>query len=259
MPTHTSLRRTLLLSLLALALLSAPAYAFLDEVAQLKEELQTYQTTHTTATFSDLVARLDDIAGPAFKDVTEGQWFHTYISAVADWGIVSGYTDERGNKTGMFGPANPVTIAEAMKMAFKAAKVDGKLCKPQVETAQAIGHWAERFIACAEQVNMRVLRKNAIDINRPARRAEVLAIVDDAFGEHVPALYASFLDTEGHLYEADVAYAVVRGVVNGDTDAQGRSTGTFRPNGAINRAEIAKIIYEQLKARVRLQTRAQQS
>ena len=31
------------------------------------------------------------------------------------------------------------------------------------------------------------------------------------------------------------------GIVQGDTDADGKPTGTFRPNAPINRAEIAKI------------------
>jgi len=249
------MRRSVLLSLFALALLAAPAYAFLDDVAQLKDELQAYQSSHTT-NFGDLVARLDEIAGPIFDDVPEEAWFFPFVSSVAEWGIVSGYTDATGNKTGTFGPSNPVTIAESLKMAFRAAQVDERQCKPVTNHPQAQSHWAERFVACAEQIDMRVFRKTLPDLNRPARRAEVLAIIDDAFGERVPALFASFRDTPGHPYEADVAYAVVRGVVSGDSDANGNNTGIFRPDDGVNRAEFSKMVYAQLKAKVRLQAQA---
>lgn len=241
-----------LLSFIAAALIMAPVTkAFLDEIALLREELQVYQTTRA-ANFSDLVSKLDEIAGLTFKDVADGSWYYKYVASVGNWGIVSGYFDDKGQRTGFFGPQNPVTVAESLKMAFKAARVDQSLCgslPPAHPGTQ--GHWAASFVSCAEKMGVRLLERNEyVDLNRPVTRAEALAIIDDVFGEEVPGVYADFEDTKGHEYEADVAYGVMRGIVSGDADAEGNSLGTFRPDDSVNRAEMSKLIYEQLKSDV---------
>lgn len=50
------------------------------------------------------------ITPPVFYDVTDGDWFGPYVKEFALRGIVSGYGD------GSFGPANPITRAEAAKI-----------------------------------------------------------------------------------------------------------------------------------------------
>ena len=72
-------------------------------------------------------------------------------------------------------------------------------------------------------------------------------IVHDLFGDDVPALFATFQDTVQHPYESDIAYASLLQVVSGDSDEQGASTGKFRPDEPINRAEASKVIYLKLK------------
>jgi hypothetical protein len=63
-------------------------------------------------------------------------------------------------------------------------------------------------------------------------------------------LYSSFVDTQGHRCEADIAYANLYGIVSGDISPQGGETGTFRPDDPVNRTETAKIIYEKLKLEI---------
>jgi len=239
-------------SILTLALLAVPmTKAFFDELDSLKKELVVWQTTHA-ADFSEILNTLDDLSGPSFADVSDADWFSPYVASVSDWGIVSGYKDANGEPTGQFGPANAVTIAEMLKMAFEAAQANEDECGlvPPVHE-QALGHWAVKYISCGEAMNMRVLSNPAIDINRPAQRAEVLAVIHDAFGDLVPPIYSNFKDTAGHPLEADIAFASSQGIVSGDKDALGIQTGTFRPNDPINRAEVAKILYERLKADVK--------
>lgn len=239
-------------SLLLVTVLAVPATkALFDELDELKRELVSWQTTHA-ADFSDILNTLDDISGPSFADVGDSDWFSPYVASVSDWGIVSGYRDGAGQPTGQFGPANPVTIAEMLKMAFEAAHVDEAQCGlvPPVHS-QALGHWAAAYISCGEAMNMRVLADPNIELNRPAQRAEVLSVLHDAFGDQVPPLFSNFKDTIGHRLEADIAYAYSRGIVTGDKDHLGIALGTFRPNDPINRAEVAKIIYERLKADVK--------
>ena len=71
-------------------------------------------------------------------------------------------------------------------------------------------------------------------------------MIDDIFQADVPSLSSPFLDTEGHAYEQDIAYANFQGIIAGDTDARGDLTWYFRPNDNLNRAEAAKIISLQL-------------
>ncbi len=246
--------RRLLFPMTGLALAFAVVtivHGFFDQIDEMKAELAGWQTTHA-ADFSDLLSTLDNLSGGSFNDVQEGDWFSPYVATVSGWGVVSGYKDAQGNSLGMFGPANSVTVAELLKMAFKSHQIDTAVCGLVPPThADAIGHWAQAYVACGEQMNMRILKDAKIDINRHATRAEVLAVLDDVFGDTVPPLYSNFKDTQGHILEADIAYAYSRGVVTGDKDSKGIETGFFRPNESINRAEVAKIIYEWTKVRVK--------
>jgi hypothetical protein len=228
---------------------TVPVQAFFDEIAQLKTELQAWQTTHA-ADFTDVVDRLTEMTGPLFNDVTENDWFYPYVSSVAEWGIITGYKTPTGQLTGQFKPGNSVTIAETLKMALKGAKIDESQCKRPVLNPSAKGHWAEAYVSCAEEMGIRLFQFNP-DLDRPALRGEVVSIINDAWGDKVPPLYANFKDTASHRFEADIAFAAARGIVSGDKDANGIATGYFRPDDKIVRAEVTKIIYERLKAQVR--------
>ena len=239
----------LALALIAVIVPGVPlAMLFFDEVASLKAELAQWQEVHEEADFTDVIEQLDDLAGTTFTDVDDLAWFAPYVSSLAEWGIVSGYKDAQGKTTGAFGPGDPVTVAEVLKMAVNAARVDTTECSPPTYTAEANSHWAKDYVGCAEELRARLFAPSyGITLNRPARRAEVLAIMHDVAGDSVPALFASFIDTQGHRFESDIAYASQLNVVSGDTDASGAATGTFRPDDAVNRAEAAKIIYQKIK------------
>lgn len=224
--------------------------AFFEVLDDLNRELDAMEQGGTG--LDDLVEQLEGSGGGAFTDVLQSEWYAQYVGRVAQWGIVSGYKDAQGRPLRRFGPGDPVTIAEMLKMALKAAKIDESGCKGIIaHHPQAKGHWAYLYVVCAEERNFRIL-KYPTDLNGPALRGEVLAIMHDAFGDEVPPLLSTFKDTAYHPYEKDIAYAAALGVVSGDTDTTGNPIGTFRPNDQVNRAEAAKIIYEKLKAQVLL-------
>ncbi len=242
--------RTIVAVILGLTVVVNAANAFFDEIEELRSELQAWQTTHA-ADFTDVIAQLDDITGPVFRDVDSAAWYNPYVSSLAEWGIVSGYRDSAGRFTGEFKPGNSVTVAEALKMATEAAQIDRTTCgQVPPNFAQAQDHWAKEYVSCAEFMKVRLVLAGA-DLNRQATRAEVLTIVLDVFGDQTLPLYSSYEDTAGHVYERDIAYATLSGIVSGDTDSSGTELGTFRPDSNINRAETAKIIYERLKLEVR--------
>jgi|CXWL01.1.fsa_nt_gi hypothetical protein len=247
------MRRTLVaFSTVAFALFSIPiVHGFFDQIDELKQELIGWQTTNA-ADFTDLMGTLDSLSARAFDDVNDSDWFSPYVATVSGWGVVSGYKDAEGNPLGKFGPANSVTVAELLKMSFKAAQADTSTCGAVAPVHQsAVGHWAQEYVSCGEQKDMRILRDLNLDINRTATRAEVISVMNDTFGENVPPLYSNFKDTQGHTLESDVAFAYTRGIVSGDKDTKGVETGVFRPNEAINRAEVAKIVYEWEKVKVK--------
>lgn len=234
--------------MIAVFLLSPAASAFFGAFDALEEEFQRIEGKSGNE-LQDILEELEEASGSSFRDVAQGQWYHQYVSSVARWGIVSGYKDSSGNPTGRFGPADPVTVAEILKMAMEAGRIDESACTGTPNLAQARNHWARNYVACAEQRNFRMLR-GVPDLNRPALRAEVLTIIHDAFGDRVPPLLSTFKDTANHPLESDVAYAAALGVVSGDKDASGNPTGRFRPDAFVNRAEAAKIIYEKLRVEV---------
>lgn len=231
------------------------ATAFFDEVEALKDELALWETTHA-ADFTDIIEQLDDMTGTVFTDFTGDDWYAPYVNNLAEWEIVSGYKDASGKLTGEYKPQNQVTIAETLKMALGAAQVDIVDCSEGTTShPQAAGHWAERYVICAENLGVRMMSPVYLAaLDRPAARAEVVTILHDAFQDDVLPIYSNFRDTSGHQFESDIAYAALLGVVGGDTDSNGYPLGTFRPNAAINRAEVAKVVYEKIKEQVRSDT-----
>lgn len=247
------MKRTSNITLLTLGVLTVSGIAgaqFFDEIVALQEELRVWEESNA-ADFTDVIEQLDDITGAVFRDVGDNDWFNPFVASLSEWGIVSGFKDENGRPTGEYKPGNKVTVAEVLKMAMEAARVHTDNCTNVPLHPQAANHWAKPYIACAEAMGVRLLDPRLpADLNRPAKRAEVLTIIHDTFQDEVLPLYSSFSDTQGHRYEADIAYANLYGIVSGDTDSSGAETGTFRPDDSINRAEVAKVIYEKLKLQV---------
>lgn len=239
----------LLLPLILLGLLLAPpVFGFFEVLDDLQQELSEEESSEDPLNLDDLIQDLQQTTEQpvtSFIDVPQSAWYFNAVTMVAARGIVSGYKDVNGNPTGLFGPGNPVTVAEILKMAYEAAGVITATCKKSVDLPQAAVHWARPYVACAEEGGMRVLHLQP-DLNRGATRAEVVSIVHDAFRVQVPAGSSPFTDTVNHLYEADIALAAANSVVSGDKGADGRSTGTFRPNDGVNRAEAAQIIAKSL-------------
>ncbi len=225
--------------------------AFFDEIVALKAELAQWQAVHADADFTDVLEQLDTIAGSVFTDVSDDAWYAPYIGSLADWGIISGYRDASGKTTGRFGPSDPVTVAEVLKMAAESARTDVSACSAP-QRAEAVGHWAAQYVGCAEERGVRIFAAGyPVSLNRPATRAEVVSVVDDLFGDDVPPLLASYSDTAGHRFESDIAYASLLNIVSGDTDAADNPTGTFRPDDPVNRAEAAKILFLRIKQHAR--------
>ncbi len=173
-----------------------------------------------------------------FSDVPYGAWYATFVNEAVTLTIVSGYTDSYGRLTGKFGPENPVTVGESLKIALLGAGYD-------TSAGIGYGHWAAKYMSVAIGLNFQLTRVQGLNLDRPASRAEVASLIADAF-KIAPVTSASeFKDvTSATPYAGSVQALASADIVSGDTDVTGQPTGTFRPLASINRAEMVKMIME---------------
>ncbi len=179
-----------------------------------------------------------------FTDVSQSAWFATHVRTAAEAGIVSGYKDSRGNLTGKYGPANDITIGEALKIAVEGAGYDEDLYASKIQSGFL--HWASPYVSVAKGETFLVINQRT-RLDKAATRAEVAAIFTSAF--HVN-MESTQIDTRYDDVSSSTEFAASieslsrDTVVSGDTDIEGQATGTFRPTDNINRAEVAKIVMQ---------------
>lgn len=190
-----------------------------------------------------MTARVDG-APVVFRDVPKDAWFAPYVREVVNENIVSGYRDATGLPKGLYGPADNMTIEQLSKIAVQVGKVDVSVCGGTTKNETAKGRWSESFIRCAEQKGWAVFSDGSVPVERPATRAEVVVTLLQALGAKLDQRTGKiFTDVDGSTeFASSIETAANVGVVSGYTDAEGNSTGLFKPADPINRAEVAKIV-----------------
>jgi hypothetical protein len=175
-----------------------------------------------------------------FRDVPVAAWFAPYVRILVERGIAQGYRDSEGNLTGLFGPANPVTHAEILKMALAAAGTPLSPGVPRNRFARA--DWSAAYVKTAEDLGLSVYGPS-LDVRLPATRAQVVQTILEVF--HVETTqgdnpFSDLPDSSPFAPAVETAHAL--GLIGGDTDAEGNPKGTVRPDGFINRAEVSKMV-----------------
>lgn len=183
------------------------------------------------------------ISGKAvvFQDVPADAWFATHVKAAAEMGIVNGYRDAQGRFTGKFGPDDPVTVEQALKIAIEGAGYNAATY-PLSEGLDG-ARWSHQYLSVALAENFSFFGNREIIFEAPATRAEVSMLFADAFKlDQQHPQDRPFLDVQADdEFAAAIAKLHTDGIVSGDTDADGRPTERFRPGDKINRAEVVKI------------------
>jgi hypothetical protein len=180
-----------------------------------------------------------------FRDVKVSDWFARSVYELVSAGIVSGYRDARGRLTGEFGSANPVTYAEIAKVALLAAGKPLATGTPRNRSAR--DNWSAAYVKTAEDLSLSVYTPS-LDVRQPATRGEVIQTLLEAFAVPIALGENPFSDLRAsnpHAAAIQTAYGL--GIVSGDTDANGKATGTVRPNDPINRAEVAKLVVRMME------------
>lgn len=192
--------------------------------------------THLTIKVDGIPVVLDDV--PLFE------WFAPYVRDVANRNLISGYRSANGLPSGLFGPADNVTIEQLAKMSVIAANVDEYACDTdQLRNESAVGKWSERYIACAEDLGWAVYSDGSVDVARAATREEVVVTVLQAFEARIsPRTGTVFNDVTGKTrYGGAVETAAEQGIVSGYADQFGNPTLLFGPEDFVTRAATAKI------------------
>jgi len=181
----------------------------------------------------------DDIL---FRDVRTDAWYAQYVRTIVEAGIAQGYRTAEGVPTGEFGVADPITLAEALKMAVGAlGKTADQWTVRPPRNASAFGTWAAPYVAFAENRKMDLFPPER-DVHLPATRGETVRIILEVLGVEIGGTTDRFADLPAnHPHAEAIATAVSFGLLSGDTDAAGTPTATIRPDDFINRAEAAKL------------------
>ena len=208
-----------------------------DQATQMREEEKSPEEKKFVTVTLDGVTT-------SFGDVPQTAWFAPYVFEVARKNVLSGYRDDTGKLTGIFGPENNVTIAELAKIAHRVASIDETDNRLPSENPDIQKQWFAPFMASAEQLGWTIYSDASIDAERPATRGEVLVTLLQVL--NVPIQWQKgtiFTDVTARTpFAAAIETAAAVKIVSGKQDDKGKDTGLFGPVDAINRAEMAKIV-----------------
>lgn len=170
-----------------------------------------------------------------FSDVPATHWAYTWIEAIYQAGLTSGYPD------GTFRPANPVTRAE-MAVFIKKGIHGGSYSPPAADGSHPFtdiaGHWGEDWIEDLYDEGLTAgYPDNTFRPNNQVTRAEIAVFLLKAkhgTSYSPPAADGGvFSDIAGHWAEGWIEQLAEEGISSGYSD------GTYRPNREVNRAEMA--------------------
>lgn len=170
---------------------------------------------------------------PPLTDI-EGHWAKTSIESLYEKGAVSGYGD------GTFGPNDPVTRGQIMKMALEAFGQDTSAATGSNFTDVSTTDWFNEYVATGTAIGIvKGYDDGTFKPEKTVTRGEALKIILEAAG------FTDLSDTTGNFSDVDAvrdwfakytAFAKKAGFVSGYSD------GTFRGNQGITRAEACVII-----------------
>lgn len=174
-----------------------------------------------------------------FSDIATKEWFACPVWSVVSRGIFSGYRDERGNATGLYGPADSITLGQLAKVALQ-------LRGHQVSGITTGKNWATPYMTAAESLGLSAFGKK-LNPGTPATRGAVLQTILEVLDIPLVESSAPYFDVPADsMYAKAVSTGTTLGIVSGDDNVN-----TFRPNAPINRAEVAKMIVLALEKKAR--------
>ena len=158
----------------------------------------------------------------SFSDVSESDWFYTYVSSLSQNGVVSGYPD------GSFQPDGVVTCGEALKLIILAA---GYAEQPATDK-----HWASgylRFASVKRFTSMALVS----DLDAPISRLLFAQIAAKVLALPLQDIRSPFSDISDLYVTALYKKGIVQGSLNDDGAL------VYNAGGRLKRSEISAIIW----------------
>ncbi len=120
-------------------------------------------------------------ATPTFTDVSVDAWYYSYVEAAAELGIVDGYSDANGNKTGMFGPGDTVTRAAATKILASAFSISNDVDSDSIFPDVSREYWYFDYVASVYMKSIADGYENGyFGPSDPATRAQIAKLIVNA-------------------------------------------------------------------------------
>ncbi|MBQ7566527.1 MAG: S-layer homology domain-containing protein [Oscillospiraceae bacterium] len=177
---------------------------------------ETFAAFRPSQAYDDMTVEAKAGAKLPFTDVTEADWFYTYVKDLYNDGTVNGMTPTT------FVPKGNLTYGQALKL-IVCALGNG-------EQASTGGHWASGYLKFAQDKGWIA---GDVDLNGNVTRLAFCQIAAKAKNLTEQPATNPFKDTN------DTAVLALNkaGVING------MSADTFDPSGLLTRAQISKIIH----------------
>ncbi len=172
-----------------------------------------------------------------FTDLENYGWAIESISALYEKGVVSGKDEDS------YDPGASVTRAEFIKMIAGALKVEGTGIENPFTDISADDWYYEYVLSAYEKGITGGVTETTFAPNDTVTREMAATLLKRAAGDIFAAGEKVFNDSDkiSDWAKEAVSLLAANGVING------YETGDFNPQGALNRAEAAKLIYEILK------------
>ncbi len=166
-----------------------------------------------------------------YNDLKTTNWAYESVKAMSDKDIIKGYPD------GSFKPQNTVTYGEFIKMMVIAATGE------ELTVAEKPHHWAYNYYQKALELNL--FAEAEIDttmLNNAIPRSDMALIISNGLGktdvENYSEIEKIVKDVDSTTkYDYHIIKSYATGILSGYTDH------TFKPEGTLNRAESALVIY----------------
>jgi len=163
----------------------------------------------------------EPVGDVSYSDVSESNWFYTYVKDLSDKGIVHGYPN------GTFVPSGTLTCGEALKLILLTAGY-----QEQKATEE---HWASGYLEMAVSKGF-VESGEITDLDKPITRLMIAHITAKALCFLESDIESPFEDTT----DGYVLSLYKHGIVEGSTDTGVR---LFKPDDNISRAEVSTVVW----------------
>ena len=187
-----------------------------------------------------------------FSDVPEGEWYATWVDQAFDQGLMSGYTDENDELTGLFGPDDELTRAQVAMVLWRMAGMPGIHEGALFDDVQ-FGAWYEAAVDWCVEAGVITGYTSGVDEgcfrpDRPVSRQELAVMawryaewagMDTTDPDPVPLESTTDWESADSWALEALTWTAATGVLSGFDNQDG--TKSIKPFGTATRAQAAKV------------------